>query len=109
MRDLMVYASALPSVGSEPVRYYRDETGLEADAVVELADGSWAAFEFKVSEGQGRGGGGELEEGARQGVLSAKGAQVRPPAFMAVITGNGQFAREAEDGIYVIPIRALGA
>ncbi len=108
MRDLMVYASALPSVGSEPVRYYRDETGLEADAVVELADGSWAAFEFKVSEDKVEAAVGNLKR-VRAKVLSAKGAQVRPPAFMAVITGNGQFAREAEDGIYVIPIRALGA
>lgn len=33
-----------------PVRYDRDSSGLEADAVIELADGRWAAFEIKTSE-----------------------------------------------------------
>ena len=27
---------------------------------------------------------------------------------MAVITGNGEYARMVEDGIYAIPIRLLG-
>lgn len=30
------------------------------------------------------------------------------PEFMAVITGNGEYARMVEDGIYAIPIRLLG-
>ena len=38
-----------------------------------------------------------------------KNARNKPPSFMAIITGNGEFAREAEEGIYVIPIRALTA
>lgn len=33
-----------------PVRYYRDDSGLEADAILQLADGRWPPFEFKVSE-----------------------------------------------------------
>ena len=32
------------------VYYYRDDSGLEADAVIETLDGRWAAFEFKLSE-----------------------------------------------------------
>ncbi len=48
VRDLMVYAQALPDAPAVPVRYYRDDAGLEADAIVELPDGRWAAFEFKL-------------------------------------------------------------
>lgn len=33
--------------------------------------------------------------------------QTREPEFMAVITGNGEYARKMEDGIYMIPLRAL--
>lgn len=39
MRDLMVYASALPDATFVPVRYYRDDSGLEVDAIIELACG----------------------------------------------------------------------
>ncbi len=54
VRDLRVYASAL---GGE-VRHYRDNAGLECDAVVHLEDGRWGAIEIKL-------GGDELiEEGA---------------------------------------------
>ncbi|MDD5926515.1 ATP-binding protein, partial [Ellagibacter isourolithinifaciens] len=50
VRDLSVYARALDLLDDVPVRYYRDDSGVEADAIVQLADGRWAAFEFKVSE-----------------------------------------------------------
>ena len=35
MRDLAVYACALPQAGAYPLHYYRDDSGLEADAVIE--------------------------------------------------------------------------
>ena len=35
-------------------------------------------------------------------------SRTRAPEFMAVITGNGEYARMVEDGIYAIPIRLLG-
>lgn len=44
IRDLRVYAEPL---GGD-VFHYRDETGLEVDAVVQLPDGTWAAFEVKL-------------------------------------------------------------
>jgi hypothetical protein len=34
-------------------------------------------------------------------------ARMRPPEFMAVITGVSEYAHRVEDGIYAIPIRAL--
>lgn len=107
IRDLSVYARALDLLDDAPVRYYRDDSGLEADAVVQLADGRWAAFEVKVSE--------EKVPAAVEGLKRLRKklcenprSRTREPEFMVVITGNGEFAREVEPGIYAIPIRVLG-
>ncbi len=112
VRDLSVYARALNLLDDAPLRYYRDDSGLEADAVVQLADGRWAAFEFKVSEDKVAAGVASLRRLRKKLSLSPRSPTkpaVRPPEFMAVVVGNGEFAREVEDGIYAIPIRVLGA
>lgn len=106
MRDLIVYASALPNIGSVPVRYYRDDNGLEVDAIIELNDGAWAAFEIKVSESKVDAAVSNLKR-LRSKLAENEAARMRPPAFMAVITGTGKFARKEDDGIYVIPITLL--
>lgn len=108
MRDLMVYARSLADVGFEPVRYYRDDTGLEADAIVELADGRWAAFEFKVSEDKVQDAVEHLLRLKRK-LCENKGSRTREPEFLAVITGISAYARQTPEGVYVIPIRALTA
>ena len=108
MRDLLVYAQALPGIGYEPVRYYRDDTGLEADAVVELADGRWAAFEVRVGDDKIGQAVADLRC-LRRKLCENAGARVRPPEFMAVVAGLSPFAYQADEGIYVVPIRALGA
>ena len=108
MRDLDVYARALDYAVANPVRYYRDDSGLEADAIVERVDGRWAAFEVKVSMDK-------VDEAAagllrvRNKVCANEKAKVREPSFLAVITGMGEAAYQRPDGVYVIPIRALGA
>ncbi len=107
IRDLLVYARALDLLDDVPVRYYRDDSGLEADAVVQLADGRWAAFEFKVSEDKVPDGVASLRR-MRDKLCSNPRSRTRAPEFMAVITGNGEYARMVEDGIYAIPIRLLG-
>ena len=107
IRDLLVYARALDLLDDVPVRYYRDDSGLEADAVVQLADGRWAAFEFKVSEDKVPAGVASLRR-MRDKLCSNPRSRTRAPEFMAVITGNGEYARMVEDGIYAIPIRLLG-
>ena len=107
IRDLSVYARALDLLDDVPVRYYRDDAGLEADAVVQLADGRWAAFEFKVSEDKVPDGVASLRR-MRDKLCSNPRSRTRAPEFMAVITGNGEYARMVEDGIYAIPIRLLG-
>lgn len=108
MRDLAVYAGALPGAGFEPVRYYRDDSGLEADAIVELADGRWAAFEFKVGE--------DKVEAAEESLLRLRRklcenprARVREPEFLAVVTGVSRYARRTPKGVYVLPVRCLTA
>lgn len=106
MRDLMVYAAALPNAGYQPLRYYRDSSGLEVDAIIELADGRWAAIEIKASENK-------VDEGLdslrrlRRKLCDNSGARTREPEFMAVLVGLSRYAREIEKGLYVIPIRAL--
>ena len=107
IRDLSVYARALDLLDDVPVRYYRDDAGLEADAVVQLADGRWAAFEFRVSEDKVPDGVASLRR-MRDKLCSNPRSRTRAPEFMAVITGNGEYARMVEDGIYAIPIRLLG-
>ena len=107
VRDLSVYARALDLLDDVPVRYYRDDSGVEADAIVQLADGRWAAFEFKVSEDKVEKGVASLER-LRRKVCENPRSQTRPPEFMAVITGVGEYAREVAEGIVVVPIRLLG-
>ena len=108
MRDLAVYADALEGSAGEGLRYYRDDSRLEADAIIELADGRWAAFEVKLSEDKVPQGVESLKRLRRKLTENAR-ARMRGPEFMAVVVGISQYAREVEEGIYVIPVRALGA
>lgn len=103
---LEVYASAMDPAADIPVRYYRDDSGLEVDAIVELADGRWAAFEIKTSEVKVPEAVGNLKR-LRGKLCSRPGARTRPPEFMAVITGVSTMARQVEEGIYAVPICAL--
>ena len=101
-------ARALPDIGMEPVRYYHDDSGLECDAIIELADGRWAGIEIKSSQDK-------VEQAAenlnrmKAKLLKNPQARAKAPEFLAVLIGVGEFAYRREDGIYVIPIRTLGA
>ena len=108
MRDIQVYARGLNNVSNNPVRYYRDDSGLEVDAIVERADGSWGAFEIKTSEAR-------VQEGVdvllrlRDKLQKNPRERMREPSFLAVIVGIAEYARTTPEGVHVIPIRALGA
>lgn len=108
MRDLQVYTEAHELASSHPLRYYRDDSGLEVDAIVELADGRWAACEIKLSHDK-------VDEAARSllrleaKLLRDERHRVDPPTFLAVIVGVGEAAYRRPDGVYVIPVRMLGA
>lgn len=100
VRDLKIYTSI---IGGE-VRHYRDNSGLECDAVLHLEDGRWAAVEIKL------GGENLINEGASslnrlKSKIESKSNE-RSPEFMMIITATGpQYRRD--DGIFVVPINCL--
>jgi len=99
IRDLRIYADAMGG----NVAYYRDETGLEVDTVIELPDGRWAGFEIKL--------GGEqfINEGATNLLkLKNKVSAQRQQDLMSlniVTAGNTSYSRE--DGVNVIALGHL--
>ena len=100
VRDLSIYAQAL---GGE-VRHYRDNAGLECDAVVHLEDGRWGAVEIKL------GGDKLIEDGAHSLMLLKEkiaGKSSEPaPSFLMILTARGSLYRR-EDGIFIVPINCL--
>jgi len=98
VRDLRVYAQA----NDGKVFHYRDRNGLEADAVIQLADGRWGAVEVKM-------GFKEMEKGVenlkkiRDKVNTEK---MMEPSFLMVLTA-GEYAYRRDDGVYVVPIGCL--
>jgi predicted AAA+ superfamily ATPase len=98
LRDLAVYSDAHGAV----LRHYRDNSKLEADAILEFPDASWAAFEIKLSpKSAGEGASGLLR--LRNKVC---GVGYPEPRALVVITSTG-IARRREDGVYLIPIGML--
>ncbi len=98
VRDLRIYSQVID--GS--VYHYRDNTGLEADAIVELADGSWAAFEVKLGQAA-------IEAAAENLLRLVERVDILrhgKPAVLGVITGWG-YAYRRPDGVAVIPIATL--
>ncbi len=108
VRDLQTYARALPDSATVPVRYYRDDSGLEVDVIIELLDGRWAAIEIKTSEEKVDEGLAALRRLKRK-LTANPASRVRPPEFVAVVVGISEFAREVGELEYVLPIRCLGA
>jgi len=100
VRDLRVYADCLGGT----VRHYRDNAGLECDAVVHLEDGRWGGIEIKL------GGDDLINEGAeslktlRNKIIEK--SDEKAPSFLLVLTAvGGAFKRD--DGVYVAPINLL--
>ncbi|WP_165055107.1 MULTISPECIES: ATP-binding protein [unclassified Adlercreutzia] len=107
MHDLSAYASLLPEAPRDALHYYRDSDGLEVDAVIELRDGRWAAFEVKLGEAGVDAGIDALLRLKRKVSLNPA-ARNPSPEFLAVLTGAGEVARyDKEAGAYVIPVTAL--
>lgn len=106
MRDLSAFVSTYAGMGNE-VRYYRDDAGLEADAIVEV-DGRWAAIEVKLSEARADAAADALVRLEKK-VLANPQARIGRPAFLAVLVGRGSVAYRRKDGVYVIPVATLTA
>ena len=99
IRDLRIYAQANDAI----VRHYRDNTGLEVDAIVETAAGAWAAFEIKLGQKQ-------IDEAAAKLLTFAARvdtARCGSPATLGVIVATG-YGYVRSDGVVVIPVGALG-
>lgn len=99
IRDLRIFAQGLDAT----VLHYRDNTGLEVDAIVEMPDGRWAAFEVKLGQGAVDQAARSLRKFAERVDATRSG----PPAVLGVIVGTGYGYRRT-DGVDVIPIGALG-
>lgn len=100
VRDLKVYAGTM---GGE-VMHYRDNAGLECDAVVRLEDGRWGAVEIKL-------GGDSLIDAGAASLKTLKSkieekSDENSPSFLMVLTAVGSSYRR-EDGVYVVPINLL--
>lgn len=99
IRDLRVLSQPLGGT----VYHYRDENGLEVDAIVELNDGRWAAFEVKL------GGSKNIDMAADNlRALEKKVSQQRASelASLNVLTaGNTSYTRE--DGVNVVALGHL--
>lgn len=106
LRDLSAFLSTYGGIGNG-LSYYRDEAGLEVDAIVEC-DGRWAGIEVKLSDTK-------VDDGARSlmalrdKACANKDAQNAEPAFLAVVVGRGSLAYARPDGVMVIPAALLGA
>lgn len=100
IRDLRVYASFLDA----SVFQYRDETGLEVDAIVENRQGEWSAFEIKL------GGGTLIQQGiASLLALKAKVSDARQTALKSlnVITAGKVSHTDKDSGVNIIALGHL--
>ena len=99
VRDLRIYAQA----NDASVYHYRDTYGLEADAVIETADGRWIAAEVKL------GGATSIDKAAADLLRLSERVSVKRSASLArlmVITG-GRYSYQRPDGVAVVPLASL--
>lgn len=99
-RDMKIYAEAFGG----KLYHYQDYQGREIDAVIELSDGRWCAFEIKLGANQ--------IDAAAQNLLQIrkeieKDPKGKPPAVLCVVCGMTNAAYERNDGVFVVPITAL--
>jgi predicted AAA+ superfamily ATPase len=98
IRDLRIYSESID--GS--VFHYRDKNNLEADAIIQLADGRWGAVEVKM-------GASEIESAA-ENLLKLKKTidteSMNEPSFLMVLTGT-EHALQMKNGVLVVPLGCL--
>ncbi len=100
VRDLSIYAYSLDG----EVRHYRDNAGLECDAIIHLPNGKWGAIEIKLG-GESLINDGVASLNKLKAKLSEKSDEVAP-SFMMILTATGPAYRR-DDGIYIVPINCL--
>ena len=100
VRDLRVYADSMGGV----VKHYRDNAGLECDAVVHLEDGRWGGIEIKLGGDDLINDGAESLKKLRDKIVEK--SDEKAPSFLLVLTAVGG-AYKREDGVFVAPINLL--
>lgn len=99
-RDLKIYAETFGG----KLYHYQDYRNQEVDAVIELENGEWCAFEIKLGANQ-------IEEAAQKLVILrnqiASEPKGKPPKVLGVICGLSNAAYQREDGVFVVPVTAL--
>ena len=98
-RDIAVYSQ---SFGGK-LFHYQDYKGNEIDAIIELKNGDWCAFEIKL-------GAKKIDDGARSLIKVCADIEEnggRPPKVKCVICGLSNAAYVRPDGVFVVPITAL--
>ena len=112
LRDLLAYASA----HNASVKHYRDDTGLEADAIYQLPDGKYALIEIKV--GANRIPQAEesllkfkalIQEHNKNALKDKKHPLVtyREPSALIIICATIPMAYTTNNGVKVVPIACL--
>jgi len=100
IRDLRIFAEQIKG----NVFYYRDENGLEVDAIVELFHGNWAGFEIKL------GGDAYIDEGARNLLAlfeKLSGSRQKEMTSLNVLTA-GKVSYTRPDGVNVVSLAHIG-
>ena len=100
VRDLSVYAGSMGGV----VKHYRDNAGLECDAVVHLEDGRWGGIEIKLGGDDLINDGAESLKKLRDKIVEK--SDEKAPSFLLVLTAVGG-AYKRDDGVFVAPINLL--
>ena len=94
-RDLKIYANA----HNGQLFHYQDYDNEEIDAVVQLPDGRWGAFEIKLGTYQ-------IDEAAEKLLRIQHKLEIKP-TILCVICGMSTASYKRPDGVYVVPITAL--
>lgn len=98
-RDLRIYAESFEA----SLYHYQDYNNNEIDAVIELKNGNWCAFEIKLGANQ--------IDAAAKNLLDInkkiKNENGKPASVLCVICGMSNAAYKRPDGVYVVPVTAL--
>ena len=99
-RDLWIYANYYGG----KLFHYQDYKEKEIDAVIEMPNGEWGAFEIKLGANQ--------IDSAAENLLSirdkiARDNKDKVPKFLCVLCGLSNAAYRRQDGVYVVPITSL--
>lgn len=98
--DLKIYAESF----NANLFHYQDYANKEIDAVIELDNGDWCAFEIKLGANQIDTAANNLLDISKRFEEDPKG---KPPTALCVICGLTNAAYRRPDGVYVVPITAL--